>query len=85
MSAQNREVNQTEEEFDILNEDGTFRGFSKARSLVHRDGDWHRSTHVWVFTRDGKVLVQLRSAQKDTFPVSSVLPYLLVWRKYHSA
>lgn len=23
-------------------------GFSKARGLVHADGDWHRSVHIWL-------------------------------------
>lgn len=23
-------------------------GFSKARKLVHKDGDWHRSVHIWL-------------------------------------
>lgn len=23
-------------------------GFAKARSLVHADGDWHRSVHIWL-------------------------------------
>ncbi|KAI0562678.1 nudix hydrolase 3 [Gracilaria domingensis] len=57
-----------EEHFDVLKEDGTLMGFSKARSLVHREGDWHRSTHIWVLSTQGEVLVQLRSALKDTFP-----------------
>lgn len=59
-----------EESFDVLHEDGSSAGFSKARSLVHRDGDWHRSTHIWVVSTDGKVLIQKRSVDKDTFPVS---------------
>lgn len=58
-----------EERFDVLNEDGSHKGFSKARSLVHRDGDWHRSTHIWVLNARGQVLVQRRAAGKDTFPV----------------
>lgn len=58
-----------EERFDVLHEDGTPKGFSKARSLVHRDGDWHRSTHIWILSSDGEVLVQRRAAGKDTFPV----------------
>lgn len=58
-----------EEHFDVLQADGTPKGFSKARSHVHRDGDWHRSTHIWVLSSDGRVLVQKRAVGKDTFPV----------------
>lgn len=59
----------SEEHFDVLHEDGTPKGYTKARSLVHRDGDWHRTTHIWVLSSDGRVLIQKRSADKDTFPV----------------
>lgn len=59
----------TEELFDILHEDGTPKGISKARSAVHRDGDWHRSTHIWVLSVEGRVLIQKRAVGKDTFPV----------------
>lgn len=60
-----------EEHFDVLQADGSPAGYSKARSLVHRDGDWHRSTHIWVLSNDGRLLVQKRSSLKDTFPVRS--------------
>lgn len=41
----------------------------KARSEVHRDGDWHRSIHVWfASTTTGELLLQQRSALKDTHP-----------------
>ena len=48
-------------------------GSFKARAAVHRDRDWHRSVHVWVVDRDAsaavwRVLLQLRAADKDTFP-----------------
>lgn len=60
----------SEEHFDVIREnDGKLLGYSKRRSQVHRDGDWHRSTHIWVFSQKGEVLVQLRAPGKDTFPV----------------
>ena len=57
--------------FDVVRADGTPLGFSKARAAVHRDGDWHRSVHVWVAGRDpgGRfLLAQRRSLEKDTWP-----------------
>lgn len=59
-----------EERFDLINPDGTLTGVSKARSLVHRDGDLHRSTHIWVMTQENPpaLLLQKRSMAKDTFP-----------------
>lgn len=60
-----------EELFDILNEDGTRTGRTKARGLVHRDGDLHGASHVFVIRRVAaklQVLMQKRSADKDSFP-----------------
>mmetsp|Transcript_41605 Transcript_41605/g.94855 ORF Transcript_41605/g.94855 Transcript_41605/m.94855 type:complete len:212 (-) Transcript_41605:180-815(-) len=41
----------------------------KARALVHRDGDWHRSVHLWLYHPASKsVVLQQRSVHKDTHP-----------------
>jgi isopentenyldiphosphate isomerase len=58
-----------EEQIDVLSASGSKTGASVPRSQVHRDGLWHRSTHVWVAARhERSVLLQKRSAEKDTFP-----------------
>jgi len=44
-------------------------GRTKRRADAHRDGDWHRSTHVWLIDAStSRCVVQRRSAGKDTFP-----------------
>jgi isopentenyldiphosphate isomerase len=43
-------------------------GIRKARGLVHRDGDWHRSVHVWLLDEHDRLLLQQRSIHKDTNP-----------------
>lgn len=43
-------------------------GERKAKSDVHRDGDWHRAAHIWVITSDGRVLLQRRSPDKENYP-----------------
>lgn len=40
----------------------------KPRGEVHRDGDWHRSVHIWLVDDDQRVLLQKRSEFKDTHP-----------------
>ncbi len=40
----------------------------KPRALVHRDGDFHRSVHVWLVDPHRQLLLQQRSASKDTHP-----------------
>jgi len=60
-----------DELFDLCTPDGAPTGRTKARALVHRDGDWHRSLHVWVIltsTSPSSVLLQRRSFSKDTHP-----------------
>lgn len=58
--------------FDIVDADGVPLGFSKPRAEVHRDGDWHRSLHVWVAGNDVALgpflLFQRRGLGKDTWP-----------------
>lgn len=58
----------TEEHFDVLNPDGTKTGRTKARSEVHRDGDWHRAVHVWILCAPtGEVVLQRRAPTKDAW------------------
>jgi isopentenyldiphosphate isomerase len=64
--------------FDLCDRDGAPLGLRKARRDVHRDGDWHRSLHIWVALREGPdpscaprsphLLFQRRSPEKDTWP-----------------
>ncbi len=53
-----------QELLDGLDESGSPTGERKARSLVHRDGDWHRSIHIWVVNAEGLVLFQRRAPGK---------------------
>src|SRR4051812_30424750 len=39
--------------FDLYDADGAPLGLRKERALVHRDGDWHRSLHLWVVLAEG--------------------------------
>lgn len=59
-----------DEPFDLYREDGAPLGLSKARADVHRDGDWHRSMHLWVLSLpEEAVILQRRSRLKDTWPL----------------
>ena len=60
-----------DELFDVVDERGQPTGVVKRRANVHRDGDWHRSVHVWVVGRhagEAFILFQRRSAGKDIWP-----------------
>jgi 8-oxo-dGTP diphosphatase len=58
--------------FDIRTADGMITGKVKERSLIHQDGDLHGTSHVWIIRDNAKgsfdVLLQKRSANKDSFP-----------------
>jgi isopentenyldiphosphate isomerase len=57
-----------DELLDVLDERGIPTGERKPRSAVHRDGDWHRTVHVWVVRSDAHVLVQRRAEGKELEP-----------------
>ena len=60
-----------DEHFDLYDACGTPLGVSKARGEVHRDGDWHRSMHLWLWGVEADepfILFQRRSMTKDTWP-----------------
>ncbi|KAK9084554.1 hypothetical protein Syun_031570 [Stephania yunnanensis] len=58
-----------EEHFDVLTTTGEKTGLTKPRSLVHRDGDYHRAVHVWIFAENTQeLLLQRRADGKDSWP-----------------
>lgn len=52
---------------EILGPDGTMLG-RKDRELVHRDGDWHRTAHIWALGDGGLLVLARRAADKHTWP-----------------
>jgi RimJ/RimL family protein N-acetyltransferase/isopentenyldiphosphate isomerase len=60
-----------DEPFDVVTPLGEPTGRSKPRWQVHRDGDWHRSIHLWMCGIEAGVSfldVQRRGLEKDTWP-----------------
>lgn len=53
---------------DVLDEKGNPLKISKPRFQIHRDGDWHRTVHVWILNSRHELLLQKRSAEKESFP-----------------
>jgi isopentenyldiphosphate isomerase len=57
--------------FDVVTSGGESTGIVKPRWQVHRDGDWHRSIHLWIYgTESGVPFLdfQRRGEEKDTWP-----------------
>ena len=57
-----------DELIDILNDKGIPTGEIKLKSEAHKKGLWHASTQIWIYTSEGKILIQKRAANKDTYP-----------------
>ena len=60
-------MNEDSEIFDIVNDSDKVIG-SASRYEVHKRGLKHRSVHLLIFNKQGSVLLQKRSMEKDTFP-----------------
>ncbi|XP_028550808.1 nudix hydrolase 3 [Dendrobium catenatum] len=60
---------QDDELLDVLTKTGEKTGVSKPRGLVHRDGDYHRAVHVWIYAESTQeLLLQRRADCKDSWP-----------------
>ena len=53
---------------DILVKEGPLTGEKKVKSEVHRDGDWHRTVHLWIINSKGELLIQKRAVAKESYP-----------------
>lgn len=58
-----------DEHVDILNEHGKPTGESCLKSEAHRKGLLHSTVHIWLYTSDGRVLIQQRGKDKSTHPL----------------
>ena len=57
-----------DEYLDIVDEQGAFTGKTALKSDAHRNGWYHHTTHVWIYNRDGEILLAQRSLQKQIHP-----------------
>ena len=58
-----------EEYLDVCDEQGIPTGKTVKRSIAHAEGICHRTAHVWIVdTKKKRILLQKRSAQKDSYP-----------------
>ncbi len=53
---------------DVLDDNGNTIGQTKAKSEVHRDGDWHKAVHVWIINSKSELLIQKRASIKENHP-----------------
>lgn len=58
-----------DEFIDIVTEKGLATGKIALKSEAHKNGWWHNTIHVWLFTNNGEILLQQRSHKKAIFPL----------------
>jgi 16S rRNA (adenine1518-N6/adenine1519-N6)-dimethyltransferase len=76
-----------EEIFDVVDELDHVIG-QAPRSVVHAQKLLHRAVHIFVFNSPGELLLQMRSASKDEYPLcytSSASGHLSAGEAYESA
>ncbi|MCI8575335.1 MAG: NUDIX domain-containing protein [Bacilli bacterium] len=57
-----------EEYIDVLDQFGNPTGISKTRSEIHKNGDYHRVVHTWIYNEVGEILLQKRSYKQENHP-----------------
>jgi isopentenyl-diphosphate Delta-isomerase len=64
-----------DELIDICDENNNLLNIQKMKSEAHKDGLWHRSSHIWIYNSNGEIILQLRAKEKplhpDTWDVSA--------------
>ncbi len=57
-----------DELIDIITQDGKPTGKTALKSEAHKNGWFHATVHIWLFTKDKKILLQKRAITKKVFP-----------------
>jgi isopentenyldiphosphate isomerase len=57
-----------DELIDIITPEGKPTGKTALKSEAHKNGWFHATVHIWLFTSDKKILLQKRALTKKVFP-----------------
>jgi isopentenyldiphosphate isomerase len=57
-----------DELIEIWDQTGKPTGTTALKSEAHKNGWFHPTIHLWLYTKNGQVLLQKRAQNKDTFP-----------------
>ena len=58
----------SEEFLEIYSPSGKKTGKKATKSYIHKNGLFHATVHVWIFSKKGNVLIQKRSTKKKLNP-----------------
>ncbi|AUP81118.1 NUDIX hydrolase [Flavivirga eckloniae] len=58
-----------DEYIDIVTKEGKPTGKSELKSIIHQKGYYHNTAHIWLYTKNGEILLSQRSAKKAICPL----------------
>lgn len=58
-----------DEYIDIVTKEGLPTGKSALKSEIHLKGYFHNTAHVWLYTKQGEILLAQRAASKSIYPL----------------
>ena len=58
-----------DEYIDIVTSDGQPTGTTALKSEAHKNGWYHNTIHLWLYTKKGEILLQQRSHKKTIHPL----------------
>ncbi len=58
-----------DEYIDIVSENGEPTGKLALKSEAHKNGWWHNTIHLWLYTKNGEIILQQRSRKKVIYPL----------------
>lgn len=58
-----------DELIDLLDTKGNLTGKTAMKSIAHKNGWFHQTVHIWLYTLEGNILVQQRARNKETYPL----------------
>lgn len=58
-----------DEYIDIVDKHGNPTGKTALKSKAHKNGWYHNTIHLWLFTANGEILLQQRSHKKVIYPL----------------
>jgi isopentenyldiphosphate isomerase len=58
-----------EEIIDIITKSGKPTGETALKSEIHKKGYYHNTAHIWLYTKNGNILLQQRAKSKLIYPL----------------
>ncbi len=58
-----------DEYIDVATKEGALTGKRELKSIIHQEGLYHHTSHVWLYTKNKEILLAQRSSKKAICPL----------------